>query len=240
MRKDGRSSSQLRKVSMTPNFNAWAEGSVLVEYGNTKVICTATIEEGVPKWMQTGGQGWVTAEYSMLPRATHTRSQRDKIAKGGRTLEISRLIGRSLRAAVDLKALGDRQIIVDCDVIQADGGTRTASISGGFVALGLAIQRLQKAVGLKSNPMKNYIAAVSVGLFDGQPLLDLNYEEDSAIHIDMNFVCNNRNEFVEVQGTAESGAFNQAQLNDMMAMAQAGCSEIFRIQSGYLKDVLSL
>ncbi len=240
MRKDGRSPSQLRKVSITPNFNAWAEGSVLVEYGNTKVICTATIEEGVPKWMQTGGQGWVTAEYSMLPRATHTRSQRDKIAKGGRTLEISRLIGRSLRAAVDLKALGDRQIIVDCDVIQADGGTRTASISGGFVALGLAIQRLQKAVGLKSNPLKNYIAAVSVGLFDGQPLLDLNYEEDSAIHIDMNFVCNNKNEFIEVQGTAETGAFNQAQLNDMMILAQAGCSEIFRLQSGFLKDVLSL
>ncbi|OQW46857.1 MAG: ribonuclease PH [Proteobacteria bacterium SG_bin7] len=240
MRRDGRSNSQLRKVNITPNFNAWAEGSVLIEYGNTKVICTATIEEGVPKWMQTGGQGWVTAEYSMLPRATHTRSQRDKIAKGGRTLEISRLIGRSLRAAVDLKALGDRQIIVDCDVIQADGGTRTASISGGFVALGLAIQKLQKAVGLKSNPMKNYIAAVSVGLFDGQPLLDLNYEEDSAIHIDMNFVCNNKNEFVEVQGTAEAGAFNQSQLNEMMEIAQAGCSEIFRLQSGYLKDVLSL
>ncbi len=240
MRKDGRSNSQLRKVSMTPNFNAWAEGSVLVEYGNTKVICTATIEEGVPKWMQTGGQGWVTAEYSMLPRATHTRSQRDKIAKGGRTLEISRLIGRSLRAAVDLKALGDRQIIVDCDVIQADGGTRTASISGGFVALGLAVQKLQKAVGLSRNPMKNYIAAVSVGLLDGQPLLDLNYEEDSSIHIDMNFVCNNHNEFVEVQGTAEAGAFNQNQLNEMMTMAQAGCSEIFRVQSGYLKDILSL
>lgn len=240
MRKDGRSNSQLRKVSMTPNFNAWAEGSVLVEYGNTKVICTATIEEGVPKWMQTGGQGWVTAEYSMLPRATHTRSQRDKIAKGGRTLEISRLIGRSLRAAVDLKALGDRQIIIDCDVIQADGGTRTASISGGFVALGLAVQKLQKAVGLKSHPLKNYIAAVSVGLFDGEPLLDLNYEEDSAIHIDMNFVCNNKNEFIEVQGTAEAGAFNQSQLNDMMEMAQAGCTEIFRLQSGFLKDVLSL
>lgn len=240
MRKDGRSPSQLRKINITPNFLAWAEGSVLVEYGDTKVICAATIEEGVPKWMQGGGQGWVTAEYSMLPRSTHTRTQRDKIAKGGRTMEISRLIGRSLRAAVDLKALGDRQITVDCDVIQADGGTRTASITGGFVAMGLAIQKLQKAIGLSRSPLKNYVAAVSVGLLNNEALLDLNYQEDSNIHIDMNFVINSKNEFIEVQGTAEAGSFSQAQLNEMMSMAQKGCSELFSFQSALLKDILPL
>ncbi len=240
MRKDGRSPVQMRKITMTPNFTAYAEGSVLVEYGNTKVICTASVEEGLPKWMQGAGQGWVTAEYSMLPRATHTRSQRDKVAKGGRTQEISRLIGRSLRAAVDLKALGDRQIMIDCDVIQADGGTRTAAISGGFVALGLALRRLQRSLDLSLNPLKHYVAAVSVGLKNDEILLDLCYEEDAQIHIDMNFVLNSQNRIIEVQGTAEAGSFSQEQLNEMLTLAQKGCSEIFQVQAGILKDYLTL
>lgn len=240
MRNDKRTNTQLRKINITPHFNAHAEGSALIEIGDTRVLCTATVEEGLPKWMQGGGKGWVTAEYGMLPRATHTRTQREKILKGGRTAEISRLIGRSLRAAVDLKALGDRQIIVDCDVIQADGGTRTAAITGGFVATCLAIQVFQKKFGLQINPVKNYLAAVSVGIHNGEILLDLNYSEDSACEIDMNFVVNSKNEFIEIQGTAEKKSFNKSQLNDMISIAQSGCSELFKAQSAILKDFLPL
>ncbi|MDZ4661750.1 MAG: ribonuclease PH [Pseudomonadota bacterium] len=240
MRRDGRTSSQLRKITITPHFNANAEGSALVEYGNTRVLCTATVEEGLPKWLQGNGKGWLTAEYGMLPRATHTRTQREKILKGGRTAEISRLIARSLRAAVDLKALGDRQLIIDCDVIQADGGTRTASITGGFVATCLAIQIFQKKFGLSLNPVKNYLAAVSVGIHNGEILLDLDYSEDSSSEIDMNFVLNSKNEFIEIQGTAEKNSFNQSQLIEMISVAQKGCRELFQAQASILKDFLPL
>lgn len=240
MRKDGRSPSQLRKITITPNYTAYAEGSVLIEYGNTKVLCTASVEDGLPKWLQGDGQGWVTAEYGMLPRSTHTRMGREKILKGGRTAEISRLIGRSLRGAIDLKAVGERQILIDCDVIQADGGTRTAAVTGGFVAACLALQKAMKAGVITINPVKNYLAAVSVGVHQGHALLDLNYEEDSSVEIDMNFVVNSKNEFIEVQGTAERKSFSHSQLMEMVSLAQKGCTEIFKVQSSILKDFLPL
>ncbi len=240
MRQDNRTNSQLRKINIIPHFNAYAEGSALIEYGNTRVLCTATVEEGLPKWLQGNGKGWLTAEYGMLPRATHTRTQREKILKGGRTAEISRLIARSLRAAVDLKALGERQIIVDCDVIQADGGTRTAAITGGFVATCLAIQIFQKKFSLPINPVKNYLAAVSVGIHNGHIMLDLNYNEDSSCEIDMNFVVNSKNEFIEIQGTAEKKSFTQSQLMEMITVAQKGCTELFQAQASILKDFLPL
>lgn len=207
MRTDGRHADQLRPLKFTPHVSEYAEGSVLVEYGKTRVLCTATYEDQAPKWLQGSGSGWVTAEYGMLPRSTHSRMKRDKIATGGRTQEISRLVGRSLRAAIDLKVFADKQIMVDCDVINADGGTRTAAVSGGFVALALALSKLQVVGEIKRNPLVNYVAGISVGFQQEQYLLDLNYEEDSAIGADVNFVMTSKAEFIEVQGTAEHQMF---------------------------------
>jgi ribonuclease PH len=209
-----------------------AEGSVLVEFGDTKVICTASIEERVPPFLKGAGQGWVTAEYGMLPRATGTRSAREAARgkQGGRTQEIQRLIGRSLRAAVDLRALGERQITVDCDVIQADGGTRTASISGGFVALHDAVDQLLRQRRITTSPLHGMVASVSVGIFEGVPVLDLDYAEDSNAETDMNVVMNDAGHFIEVQGTAEGHAFRLDELTRMLELAQGGIAEIVRAQ----------
>lgn len=230
MRTDGRLYNELRKVSITPNASEYAEGSVLVEFGKTKVLCTASLDENFPKWLQNTGKGWVTAEYGMLPRSTHSRIKRDKSMNSGRTQEISRLIGRSLRSAIDLKLLGERQIIVDCDVLQADGGTRTASVTGGFVALALAMKKLQALSEIKTIPLTQYVAAISVGLKNNQPYLDLNYDEDSSIETDMNFVMTNKLEFVEIQGTAEGTTFSQKQMNQMIEVATSGCIQLFKEQ----------
>ena len=227
MRNDGRSENQIRKIQITPHVSAYAEGSALVEFGNTRVLCTATYEAKAPPWLMGSGAGWVTAEYGMLPRSTHTRVKRDKVLNGGRTQEISRLVGRSLRSAVDLTVLNEKQIILDCDVINADGGTRTAAVTGGFVALALALKKLNAVSEIKSLGLKHYVAAVSVGLADTTPLLDLNYEEDVEIGTDMNFVMTNKNEFIEVQGTAEEGTFSKNQLFTMMDIAEKGCKELF-------------
>lgn len=231
MRSDGRLFDQLRQIKITPHVSEYAEGSALVEFGRTKVLCTATYESKAPQWLVGTGSGWVTAEYGMLPRSTHTRMKREKTMTGGRTQEISRLIGRSLRAAVDLKLIGEKQIIVDCDVINADGGTRTAAVTGGFVALALALKKLQDVSEIKANPLINYVAAVSVGLQNGKPLLDLNYDEDSAIGTDMNFVMTDKGHFVEVQGTAEHHPFSREELFQMMEIAEKGCRELFIHQS---------
>jgi len=234
LRSDKRAVNQLREIKITPNVTEYAEGSALVEFGKTKVLCTATFESKGPSWLQNTGAGWVTAEYGMLPRSTHTRIKREKSMTGGRTQEISRLIGRSLRSCVDLKALNEKQIIVDCDVLQADGGTRTASVTGGFVALALALKKLHALNEIKSLALKNYVSAISVGLHEHNgiftPLLDLNYDEDSDISTDMNFVMNNKNEFIEVQGTAEDGSFSRQHLFDLMTVAEGGCHELFQHQ----------
>lgn len=231
MRSDGRLFDQLRQIKITPHVSEYAEGSAIIEFGKTKVLCTATYEPKAPSWLLGTGAGWVTAEYGMLPRSTHTRMKREKTMTGGRTQEISRLIGRSLRAAVDLKLLGEKQIIVDCDVLNADGGTRTASVTGGFVALALALKKLQDVSEIKTNPLINYVSAISVGLHDGKALLDLNYDEDSAIGTDMNFVMTDKGHFVEVQGTAEQHPFSREQLLQMMDVAEKGCRELFIHQS---------
>jgi ribonuclease PH len=227
MRFDGRTPSQIRSVKITPNVLRHAEGSVDISFGHTRVICSASVETQLPKWLQSSGQGWVSAEYGMLPRSTHTRIQRERAANSGRTQEISRLLGRSLRAAVDLKALGERQISIDCDVIQADGGTRTAAITGGFVALGLALQFLQAQSILPKIPLLHYVSAISVGLHQNQALLDLNYEEDAMCGVDMNFVMTDKSQLVEVQGTAESGTFSKDQMTHMMNLAETGCQALF-------------
>lgn len=231
MRSDNRLFDQLRSIKITPHVSEYAEGSAIVEFGKTKVLCTATYEPKAPSWLVGTGAGWVTAEYGMLPRSTHTRMKREKTMTGGRTQEISRLIGRSLRAAVDLKLIGEKQIIVDCDVLNADGGTRTAAVTGGFVALALALKKLQDVSEIKTNPLINYVSAVSVGLHEGKPLLDLNYDEDSAIGTDMNFVMTDKGHFVEVQGTAEHHPFTREQLFEMMSVAEKGCRELFIHQS---------
>lgn len=231
MRFDGRSPNQLRPVQITPHFARYAEGSALIAFGNTQVLCTASVDASVPKWLQGTGKGWVTAEYGMLPRSTHSRIARDKAASGGRTQEISRLIARSLRAAVDLKLLGEKQIVVDCDVLQADGGTRTAAVTGGFVALALALQKMRTAGLLQTQPLKQYVSAISVGLQRGEALLDLCYEEDSQIETDMNIVMTGSGGFVEVQGTAEGEPFKPDELNRVIKLAQSGCEELFRHQS---------
>jgi len=219
---------------MTPHVLDYAEGSVLVEFGKTRVLCSASYEAKAPPWVAGSGRGWVTAEYGMLPRATHTRIKREKSQNGGRTQEISRLIGRSLRSCVDLKAMGEKQITIDCDVINADGGTRTAAVTGGFVALALALKKLNDLSEIKNFPLKHYVSAVSVGLHEHQDvvssLLDLNYEEDSEIGTDMNFVMTDKNDFIEIQGTAEDGTFSRQQLLDMMALAEIGCQNLFREQ----------
>lgn len=230
MRLDQRPFDQIRPVQIEPEYLRYAEGSALITMGHTKVICTASLEPMVPKWLYGTGTGWVTAEYGMLPRSTHTRMNRERAASSGRTQEISRLIGRSLRAAVDLKALGERQISVDCDVIQADGGTRTAAITGGFVALAMALQFLKSQGQIPTLPLRQYIAAVSVGLHREGALLDLNYEEDSSCDTDMNFVATGSGAFVEIQGTAEGQAFTQTQMKEMTDLALKGAEELFQVQ----------
>lgn len=240
MRSGGRLFDQLRQVKITPHVSEYAEGSALIEFGKTKVLCTATYESKAPQWLVGTGSGWVTAEYGMLPRSTHTRVKRDKTMSGGRTQEISRLIGRSLRAAVDLKQIGEKQIIIDCDVLNADGGTRTASITGGFVALVLALKKLQDLSEIKANPLTNYVSAISVGLHEGKALLDLDYDEDSAIGTDMNFVMTDKGHFVEVQGTAEHQPFSKDQLLQMMEVAEKGCKELFAQQANIVGDLFPL
>jgi ribonuclease PH len=236
LRPGGRSTGQLRPLTLTPGYVQTAEGSVLVALGNTRVLTNATIEQGVPGWLRNSGRGWVTAEYAMLPRSTVTRtpreSERGKI--GGRTHEIQRLIGRSLRSIVDMKALGERTIILDCDVIQADGGTRTAAITGAAVALGLALNALVKAGTLKTSPLKQLVAATSVGIVGGETLLDLCYEEDSQAEVDMNVVMTADGGLVETQATAEKGSFSRAQLNGLIDLAEAGMKEIFAAQRAIL------
>lgn len=236
MRPSGRTAGQIRPISITRNFTCHAEGSVLVEFGNTKVLCNATVDEGVPRFMKGEGRGWITAEYSMLPRATHTRSQREaaKGKQGGRTLEIQRLIARSLRAAVDLKLLGENTITIDCDVIQADGGTRTASITGACVALVDALSWMRAKGTLKTNPLKCMIAAVSVGVYEGVPVVDLEYVEDSAAETDMNVVMTDTGKLIEVQGTAEEEPFSFEEMYEMMDLAKHGLREIFDMQKAAL------
>jgi ribonuclease PH len=233
MRPDGRRTDELRPISITPDFNRYAEGSVLIAFGETQVICMASVEEKVPSFLEGQGKGWVTAEYAMLPRATHTRSGR---AGGGRAQEIQRLIGRSLRAAVDSRALGPRQITVDCDVIQADGGTRTAAITGGFVALALAVRRLQKAgkiaagQGQGRDPLRLPVAAISAGIIDGEARVDLPYAEDSQAEVDCNFVMTGDGRFVEIQATAEKGAFSAEQYGSLVALASGAMKTLFARQ----------
>ncbi|MET0282346.1 MAG: ribonuclease PH [Steroidobacteraceae bacterium] len=235
-RHDGRAADALRPVKFTRSFTRYAEGSVLVEFGHTRVLCTATIEEGVPSFLRGKGQGWVTAEYGMLPRATHTRSAREA-AKGkqsGRTQEIQRLIGRSLRAALDLAALGERTVTLDCDVLQADGGTRTASITGAYVALADACARLTAQKGIAS-PLHGQVAAISVGIVAGQPVLDLDYVEDSTAETDMNIVMNSGGGFIEVQGTAEGHPMRRDEVDALLALATKGTAELFALQGAALK-----
>ncbi|HZQ94097.1 MAG TPA: ribonuclease PH [Candidatus Sulfotelmatobacter sp.] len=239
-RSDHRSPSQLRPVTITPDFITTAEGSVLIEVGNTRVICTASIDEAVPPFMRNTGKGWVSSEYSMLPRSTLTRTPRE-VSKGrqsGRTHEIQRLIGRSLRAVTDLARLGERTIWIDCDVIQADGGTRTASITGAFVALGLALEKLVQAGTLSSAPLRDFVAAVSVGIVDGEVLLDLCYEEDSRADVDMNFVMTAGGKMVELQATAEHQVFDDAELSKMMAFARDGVRQLITQQQAVLSGLL--
>jgi ribonuclease PH len=239
MRSDGRAPDQLRSINIAPRFMKHAEGSALIEVGETKVVCTVSIEDRVPPFLKGKGEGWVTSEYGMLPRATTTRVQRES-SKGrpsGRTQEIQRLIGRSLRAVVDLRALGERTLWVDCDVIQADGGTRTASITGAFVALVEALRHLRKAGAFAELPLLDFVAATSVGKVRGEVLLDLNYEEDSHAEVDMNIVKTGAGRFVEIQGTAEDTPFSEAELQELMAMASKGVGEIIEIQRQILGDV---
>jgi ribonuclease PH len=228
----------MRVVRFTPDYTRHAEGSVLAEFGDTRVLCTASVESRVPPWLRGKGSGWVTAEYGMLPRATNTRSSREAARgkQGGRTLEIQRLIGRSLRAIVDLDALGERMITLDCDVIQADGCTRTAAISGAYVALSLAIQRMRKRKEIAKNPLYGQVAAVSVGIFGGSAVLDLDYAEDSEAETDMNVVMNDAGNFIEVQGTAEGHAFTGDEFNAMLELARKGISEIAVVQTAVLSS----
>jgi len=220
-------------VTITRGFTSHPAGSVLVEFGQTRVMCTASVTEGVPRWRKGSGGGWLTAEYAMLPAATHTRSDRESVKGriGGRTHEISRLVGRSLRACVDYKALGENTIVIDCDVLQADGGTRTAAVTGGYVALADAIDWLRKRGKLKGSPLVASAAAVSVGIVSGEPRLDLCYEEDSTAETDMNVVCTGTGDFVEIQGTAEGEPFSRAQLNSLLDLGAAGCAELTRLQN---------
>lgn len=220
----------MRPVSFEMDPSAYAEGSCIVSFGNTKVLCTASVEDRIPKWLQGGDEGWVTAEYSMLPRATHTRIRRDKAFSGGRSQEISRLIGRSLRACVDMKAIPEKSIIVDCDVLQADGGTRTASITGGFVALARAFEFLKSQGQIEKNPLKYQIAGLSSGFVNGELLVDLDYEEDSSCDSDVNFVFTSRNELVEVQGTAEKAPFSASQLSKLIEHTQETSQILFSAQ----------
>jgi ribonuclease PH len=239
LRSDGRQFNELRKVQITPHYIKHAEGSVLIEFGDTKVICTATVDERVPPFMKGEGRGWVTAEYSMLPRATQVRNQREaaKGKLGGRTMEIQRLIGRALRSVVNLSALGERTITLDCDVIQADGGTRTTSITGAFIALVYAVDRIVTTHKLPVFPIEDYLASVSVGVLDGQALLDLNYIEDSHVKVDMNVVMTGKGEFVEVQGTGEESPFSRAEMDELLRLAEAGIGELIGMQKQILGPI---
>jgi len=233
MRPSGRTPDQLRAVRFTRRFTRHAEGSVLVEFGDTKVLCTATIENGVPGFLRNSGQGWITAEYGMLPRSTHTRSAREA-ARGrqsGRTQEIQRLIGRSLRSVIDMKALGERTVTIDCDVLQADGGTRTAAITGAYVALAEACERLVARRLIAASPLHGQVAAISVGIVDGVPVLDLDYAEDSEAETDMNVVMNNGGAFIEIQGTAEGHAFRRHELDALLNLAAQGIGELLALQA---------
>lgn len=231
-RPSGRAADQLRAVKITKDFTKHAEGSVLIEFGDTQVICNASVENKVPPWLRGQGQGWVTSEYGMLPRSTGSRMRREASAgkQSGRTQEIQRLIGRSLRAAVDLEKLGERTIHVDCDVIQADGGTRTASITGGYVALSMAIEKLLASGELTESPMVQQVASISVGVYQGLPVLDLDYAEDSTAETDMNLVMTDSGHFIEVQGTAEGAPYSMAELQAMLALGQKGIGELTAIQ----------
>ena len=235
-RLDGRANNQLREVKFTRTWSNHPEGSVLVEFGETRVLCTASFTAGVPRWLKGTGKGWVTSEYSMLPRATHTRSDRESVKGklGGRTQEISRLIGRSLRSIIDMNALGENTIVLDCDVLQADGGTRTAAITGAYVALADAIEWAIKEGHIKKSPLHSTVAAISVGIIDGVPRLDLCYEEDVRAETDMNVVCTGDGTFVEVQGTAEGAPFNRDLLNGLLDLAVAGCADLTRLQAAAL------
>jgi len=240
MRPSGRDPAAMREIRFIPDFTKHAEGSVLASFGDTQVLCTASIEERVPGWMRGKGTGWVTGEYGMLPRSTHTRSGREAAQgkQGGRTLEIQRLIGRSLRAITDMRALGERSVTLDCDVIQADGGTRTASISGAYVALAIAMERLAANGKLKKNPLHGQVAAVSVGIYQGSAVLDLDYAEDSEAETDMNIVMNSAGRFIEVQGTAEGHAFSDEEFSAMLALARGGIDEIIRMQNEAIRTAL--
>jgi ribonuclease PH len=241
VRSDGRTPDQLRPVTIHPNFTKHAEGSVLIEVGDTKVICTASIQEKVPPFLYRTGKGWVTAEYGMLPRATTDRVEREaaKGKQGGRTMEIQRLIGRSLRAAVKAEMLGERTVWIDCDVIQADGGTRTASITGAYVALVTALGRLYVDGNLPSWPINDFIAAVSVGMIGGVPCLDLNYEEDSKAGVDMNVVATEKGRFIELQGTGEGATFSEEEMQAMMALAKSGIAQLVAKQREVLGSLLA-
>jgi ribonuclease PH len=234
-RPDGRASDQIRPVTLQRNWSTHPEGSVLVEFGATRVLCTASVTEGVPRWRKGAGLGWITAEYAMLPRATTTRNDRESVRGkiGGRTHEISRLIGRSLRACIDLKALGENSVVLDCDVLQADGGTRTAAITGAYVALHDAVTWLAKQGSLKGSPeqvLHRSISAISVGVIAGEPRLDLCYEEDVVADVDMNVVCTGTGEYVEVQGTGEKAVFTRSELDVLLDLGAAGCAELTRLQ----------
>lgn len=234
MRSSGRENNQLRDIEFVTNFNPYAEGSCLVKYGNTHVICTASVEEKVPSWLKGQEKGWVTAEYAMLPRSTQTRVQREVKKPSGRTQEIQRLIGRSLRAVVDLEKMKDICITIDCDVLQADGGTRVASVSGGFVALYLALEKLVKEGKLPENPIREFVAAVSCDIYNGQAVLDVDYEEDSNSQVDMNFIMTESGKIVEIQGTAEGEPFEEKEFNELMNLGKEGIKQIIAKQ----KDVL--
>jgi len=236
IRADGRGLDKIRKVAISRNYIKYAEGSCFIELGNTRVICTASIEESVPPFLKGTGSGWVTAEYGMLPRSCQTRIQRGR--DSGRVYEIQRLVGRSLRAICDIKPLGERTIWIDCDVIQADGGTRTASITGSFIALVDALNKLKKDGILNKIPIKDFVAATSVGIVNSGLLLDLTYEEDSKAEVDMNIVMTGRGEFIEIQGTAERKTFNKEQMDKLLGLAKKGIEELIAIQQGHLKDIL--
>lgn len=238
VRLDGRANDKLRKVIITRNYIKHAEGSCLIEFGNTRVICTASFEESVPPFLRGSGNGWLTAEYGMLPRSTQTRMNRERDKVSGRTFEIQRLIGRSLRAVFDPKDIGERTIKIDCDVIQADGGTRTASITGSFVALADCLLKLKKDKAIAAFTIKDYVAAVSVGVWQGEPVLDLSYTEDSRAEVDMNVVMTGSGEFVEVQGTAEKGTFSKAEMDRLLELAGGGIVNLIDMQRNMYKDVL--
>lgn len=233
-RPDGREYNQLREISFTPNFVSYPEGSVLITWGETRVLCNLTIQEGVPRWLAGRGQGWMTAEYALLPRSTHTRTPRETQGLKGRTQEIRRLIGRALRMAVDLEKIGERTLLLDCDVIQADGGTRVASVTGGYIALALGLRPLIQSGEIPPDALQAPIAAVSVGIIQGQPLLDLDYAEDSQADVDLNLVMTSEGEIIEIQGTAEGVPFSKNKLNQMLTLAEDGIFKIIEIQCNLL------